>query len=313
MFRKAPFVIVLALLMLVVAPFALAQEETFGLSAEDYALFTSQDANFDSISFDFALALDVSGVPGSETTVNFSGSGLFGESDAGLPVGSFNLSGNANTDGEDTPVDVQVVIVDGVAYLNLGDESGWIGQPLDEAMEGLSNMAPLPVDPVDLASGDFSDNPEAMEAFGTAMGAFANMEPSEFVSITRLEDMDGQAHFQTSLDLASFFSSESFTELMGAAGTMSGDESVSEMGPMVAMLLSNSSLTFDQYIDTSTNQIRQGVLDFAMTVDPAMMGAESDAEPINVGFNLDVSNVQYDVPVEVTAPEGATMIPSSTE
>jgi hypothetical protein len=41
-----------------------------------------------------------------------------------------------------------------------------------------------------------------------------------------------------------------------------------------------------------------------------MMG-DAEAEPISISFNLTVDGVEYDVPVSVVAPEGATMMPSS--
>src|SRR5690606_14024173 len=132
MFRKAHLMIVLMLMMLVAVPFASAQDETFGLSAEDFALFTSQDfMSFDSLSFDFSLNFAASGMPDDNATVSLTGSGLFGQDDAGMPAGSFNVSGAANASGDETPVDLQLVIVDGFIYFNMGDGSGWLGQPLD--------------------------------------------------------------------------------------------------------------------------------------------------------------------------------------
>ena len=312
MFRKAHFLIFILLLMLVVVPLTAAQDGMFGLSADDFALFTSQDfSDFETIGFDFSVAFAASGMPSDNASVSLSGSGLFGEDDSGMPVGTLTVSGAANDGSDETPINVELVIVDGFIYFNMGDGSGWIGQPLDEAMETFSSMAPLPVNPMDLASGDMSENPEAMAAFGEMMGAMSDMDPGQFINIARLDDMSGQAHFQVNLDLATFFSSDAFTQLLGAAGTMSGEESMGEMAPMVAMMLQDTSLTFDEFISLETNRVGQAVLDFAMSINPAMMG-DAEADPINVSFNFDISNLQYDVPVNVTAPEGATIMPSSS-
>ncbi len=310
-FRLTPFLTLLAVLLAVV-PAAFAQE-TFGLSAEDFALFSSPNMDADSLSFDFAVDLNVTGSPDGDVAVALTGTGVVGMDAAGMPVADITLSGNADMAGSSTPVNIQLRAVDGILYFDLGDGSGWLGQPLDEMMSSLSEMAPLPVDPMALASGDMSEDPEAMEAMGEAMNALASMDPAQFISIARLGDMNGQAHFQVNIDLSGFLASEGFSEMMGAAGTMSGDESMAGMGAMFAMMFQNMSLTFDQFVDLAESRVRQGILDFAMTVDPAMMGAsDASATPVDIAFTLDVSNIQYDVPVAVTAPEGATMIPSST-
>lgn len=309
MFRKSYLSVFLILLMLVVAPLTLAQDDMFGLSAEDFALFSSPNVDADSLSFDFAVNVDITGAPSDSVLVDISGSGIVGEDGSGLPVGSVNLAGTVSTGGETIPVDIQLRAVDGVLYFNLGDGGGWMGQSLDDALETVSNMAPLPVDPMALASGDLSDDPEAMEALGEAMGALASMDPTTLISIARLDDMMGQAHFHVDLDLMAFLTSDSFTELVGAAGTMSGDESMEGMAMMVNMLLNDIWLSYDQFVELETSRVRGGILDFGLVIDPSAMGAE-DAEPVSMSFLLDVSNVQYDVAIDVGVPEGATLIPA---
>jgi len=310
MIRKS-YLFVLLLLLLVAAPLSLAQEDMFGLSAEDFALLmSSQDFEAGSLSFDFAVDMDVTGAPDGQVVLDIDGSGVFGESATGSVVGSLSMAGSASMEGEQIPVDFQMRIVDDILYFNLGDGSGWLGQSLDDALESFGNIAPLPVDPADLASGDLSDDPAALEALGDMFAAFEDFDPSTLIMMSRLDDMGGQAHFRIELDLQSFLQSDAFNEMMGAAGSMSGDESLAGMGPMLAMMFQDMSLSFDEFIELETNRVRQGILDFGLTVDPAMMG-EADAEPVSVSFVLDVSNLQYDVPVDVSAPEGATIISSA--
>ena len=307
MFRKSTL-FVFVLLMLVVAPLTLAQD-TFGLSTEDYALLTSQDMDSTSISFDLAMSLSITGSPDGDVLVDLNGSGVFGDGAGGSPVGSFNLTGAANAGGETIPVDFQMRIVDNMLYMNLGDGSGWRGQSLDDAMSTFGSMAPIPVNPMDLASGNMADNPQAMEAMGEMMSALEGFDPSTLISMSRLDDMGGQAHFRIDMDLQSFLSSEAFTKMMGAAGTMSGDESMAGMGAMLGMMFQDMSLSLDEFIELETNRARQAILNFGMGIDPSVMGAE-DAGPMNIGFMLDISNLQYDVPVDVSVPEGATIMPS---
>jgi hypothetical protein len=316
MHRKLCLTLFLVLALLLAAvPFAMAQEETFGLSAEDFALLTSPNMDADSATFDYSVDLSVTGSPDGDVMVTLSGAGAFALDEAGNPVGSLTVTGTADASGESTPVNMEFRLVDNVIYFNMGDDSGWMGQSLDDAMSGLSSMAPIPVDPSDLMSGDMSENPEAMEAMGEMMTALSSLEPSEYVSITRLGDENNQAHFQVSVDLTGILSSDAFMQMMSSAGEMSGDESMAGMGAMFAMMFQNVSLTWDQFVDLAENRVRQGILDFAMSVNPAMMGASdtTSTTPVDVAFTLNISNIQYDPAVSVTAPEGATMLPSASE
>jgi hypothetical protein len=314
MHRKLCLTLFLVLaLMLAAVPFAMAQEETFGLSAEDFALLSSPNMDADSASFDYSIALNVTGAPDGDVIVALSGSGAFATDDNGNLVGSLTVTGTADAQGESTPINVEFRVVDNILYFNMGDDN-WLGQPLDEAMSSLSDVAPLPVDPDELMSGDMSDNPEAMQALGEMMAAFAELEPEQYINISRLGDENNQAHFQISIDLAGLMSSDAFTQAMTSAGTMAGDDSVGSMAPMLAMIFQNSSLTWDQFVDLAENRLRQGILAFAMSVNPAMMGAQdASATPVDVAFTLDISNIQYDPAVSVTAPEGATIMSSASE
>jgi hypothetical protein len=299
--------------MLAAVPFAMAQEETFGLSAEDFALLSSPNMDADSATFDYSIALNVTGAPDGDVIVALSGAGAFAMDEAGSPIGSLTVTGTADAEGESTPVNMEFVLVDNVIYFNMGD-GNWVGQPLDEAMSGLSSMSPIPVDPADLMSGDMSENPEAMQAMGEMMSAFAEMDPAQYISISRLGDENNQAHFQVNVDVAGILASDAFTQAMTSAGSMSGDESMAGMAPMLAMMFQNASLTWDQFVDLAENRVRQGILAFALSVNPAMMGAEdASATPVDVAFTLDISNIQYDPAVSITAPEGATMMSSASE
>lgn len=298
--------------MLAVVPFAMAQEETFGLSAEDFALFSSPNMDADSASFDYSIDVNVTGAPDGDVVVNLSGAGAFGMDASGNVVGSLTITGAANAAGDSTPLNMELRIVDNILYFNMGD-GNWMGQGLDDALSSLSDMAPLPVDPTDLMSGDMSEDPEAAQAMGEMMTALASLDPAQFISISRLGDESNQAHFQLSIDLAGLVSSDAFMQMMTSAGSMSGDDSVAGMAPMLAMIFQNASLTWDQFVDLADSRLRQGILDFAMSVNPAMMGAsDASATPVDVAFNLNISNIQYDVPVSVTAPEGATMMDSAS-
>lgn len=324
MFRKSRLMLIFAvfiMLLAVVAP-TFAQEETFGLSSDDFALFTSangQSMMFNSIGFDYVFDMTVAGVPGSEVTIKLNGTGAV---DTASGAVQFTISGNANTGDGDTPVSVEIRIVDENIYINMGDGGGWVGMPLEDAMNsfssGMGEM--LPVDPVELASGDMSSNPEAMQALGSVMEAFGSMNAADYIALSRGADETvmamNAARFTINLDIAKFLSSDAFTQLLAAGGAMAGEEAtggmdMAQMAPMIGMMFQDTTFTFDQYIGTGDNLTHRGVLNFALNINPAMMGGGADSQPIKIGLLLDVNNIAYDQPVSVEVPAGAQMMPSS--
>jgi hypothetical protein len=320
MFRRSRLVLIFAVLMMlaIIAP-TFAQEETFGLSSDDYALFTSangQSMTFNSIGFDFILDLNVAGVPESEVAIKLNGTGAV---DTSAEAAQFTITGNANTGSGDTPVNIEIRIVDGNIYFDLGDGNGWMGMPLDQAMESFTSGlgSALPVDPAALASGDLSSNPEAMQAMSGVMQALSTVNPADYIAISRGDDetvMDmNAAHFTVDLDVAKFLSSDAFTQLLTAGGQMAGSTDstngmdMSQMAPMIGMMFQDTTLTFDQYVGSEDSMTHRGVLNFALNINPAMMGGSADSKPINIGLTLDVNNISYDQPVSVEVPADAQM------
>jgi hypothetical protein len=181
---------------------------------------------------------------------------------------------------------------------------------MDQALDSISSVAPLPVNPADIASGEMMNNPEAMQAMGEMMDALSDIQAGDFIAISRLGDMDGNAHFQINIDIQAFLSSPAFTNMVASMGEMSDDPSAAAMAPMFAMMMQDPVFSIDEFISTADSRLRGLMVNLGFTVDPAMMG-DAEAEPISISFNLTVDGVEYDVPVSVVAPEGATMMPSS--
>jgi hypothetical protein len=295
--------LVLALLLLMV-PMTAAQDETFGLSADDFALLNSQNFDGSSVSGNLSLTLQVSGAPEEEVSANITGSGIVSMDAAGQPTGQITVTGTTTEAGTTKTVNLELRAIDGVLYVNdQGTDAttnGWEGTPLEAMMGPLEAM----IDPAAMAG-----DPAAMGDMASMMG---DMEASEFVQIARLEDMNGQAHFQITFDIQAFLNSESFGSLIGMAAAMSGDEqaqamaSTEGMGQMFAFMFQDTSFTIDEFISPADGRVQGMTINFGLTVDPSMFG-EPDATPITVNLSLSLSDLQYDLPVEVVAPEGAVM------
>lgn len=319
MFRKSRLILIFAILMMmaVIAP-TFAQEETFGLSSDDYALFTSangQSMTFNSIGFDYILDINVAGVPNSEVAIKLNGTGAV---DTAAQAAQFTITGNANTGSGDAPVNIEIRVVEDNIYFDLGDGNGWVGMPLEDAMNSFTSGlgSSLPINPSELASGDLTSDPAAMQAMSGIMDAFSSINAADYVAISRGADetvMDmNNAHFTVNLDIAKFLSSEAFTKLMTTAGSVAGQEAtggmdMAQMAPMIGMMFQDTTFSFDQYVGVDDSMTHRGVLNFALNINPAMMGGSSDSKPINVGLMLDVNNINYDQPVSVEVPADAKM------
>ena len=296
----------LVALMVALVPASFAQVETFGLSTEDFELFTAANANISSLSdfaYDFTLDLLVSGIEDADISGTLNGVGAIGSGDGAF---SLDVNGSFTADGETQPADIEIRVVGGNVYFNVGDQ-GWQGATLEELMAFGGSAAGgmgLPVNPEDLADGDLSGM-EGMEGMSDAMADLASLDPSEYVSITRLDDEDGQAHFSPSLDICSLLSSEEFAGLIGGAMAMemggdSGEmteEEVKQAGMMVAMMFGTATLTFDQYVNVETELVERAVLDIQLPLDQLL----GEGALVSLTFDISLSNFGEPVTIEVPA------------
>jgi hypothetical protein len=318
------------LLVLIAAPMSMAQDQqTFGLSAEDFQLLTGANAvsttGLNALTFNFTTDLAVSGAPGSNVTANITGTGAFDATDSANPKFQLALTGEANVEGQATPIDAEIRVVDGNIYFRAtdpttGTDSGWQGATLEQAGEsftqGFNSTSPIPLDPEALASGEL--DPAVQEALGGVLTALGSLDPASFISMSRLADeaVNGvnTAHFSVNFDAASLVSSPEFGQAIAAAMAAQGGEEMPEgqaagVAAMLGTALQGSTFTFDQFIDPTTSQVRRAILDIALNIDPATMGQEGDA--VAFAFNFDINLDGYNAPVAITAPEGAIMMPEA--
>lgn len=306
----------LVALMVAVVPASFAQEETFGLSAENFELFTAANANTSAESdftYDFTLDLQISGIEDVDISGTLNGTGAIGSGDGAF---SLDVTGIYTANGQTEPIDAEIRVVGGNVYFNIGDQ-GWQGATLEELLSFGGSAAGgmgLPVDPEDLVDGDLSGM-EGMEGMSDAMADLATLDPGEYVSITRLDDADGLAHFSTSFDIGSLLSSEEFAGLIGGviamqmgadAGEMS-EEEVKQAGMMVAMMFGSTSMTLDQYVNVETELIERMVLDVQLPLDQ-MLG-----EGALVSLTFDISLSNFGEPVTIEVPAGVEMLEMESE
>lgn len=297
--RFAVLFTVLALVLALV-PGAFAQDGTFGLGEADFALFSAANANSasaTSFTYEFALDLAVTGIEDGEATATINGSGAMSSED-GIAF-SLVTEGTAVSNGEETPTNVEIRVIGDMLYVNTGE--GWQGAKLEDVASIAGGAAGLPISPEDMMSGDMSD----LGPMGDMMGGLAGFDPSGYISIERLDDADGLAHFSASLDVAGLLASDELSVILGMAvgGAMgSGDEMTAEeagqMGQMLGMMFGDASVTLDQYVNVDTEMVERAVLSINFPLENLV------GEPgagIMLTFDIQLSAFGEAVSIEVPA------------
>jgi hypothetical protein len=303
--KQIRFIALILVLVLLAAavPAGMAQDDTFGLSGDDFTFWTdaiSASAEMDSLTYDFTLDFTVDA--GSDSMAfSMSGDGVISESG----LFSMNVAGDLpGNDGTLQPFTFELRVIDDMIFVNLGE--GWQGGTAEEALSGFGEAfgSMTGLDPEALAEGDMSGM-MAMPGMMEGMMALSEIDFAEYVTVARLDDADGQAHFSTEILLADLLASDAFAGLLGSAvaGQMGGGQEMSEeqlqqMGAMVGMMFSDISLTYDQYIATETGLVELGVLVLDLPIGGAMTGGEN----INMNMTFEV-NLGYPESVELAAPE----------
>ncbi|MCL4249402.1 MAG: hypothetical protein KJ065_14750 [Anaerolineae bacterium] len=314
MFRFAVVLMVLALIAAIV-PATLAQDTSLGLSEGDATLLETAITNssqYSQLSFDYTGDFNITGIPdSSDVSVSFTGSGAVnGEAEAF----ELTISGQATAEGQTSPFELELRVIGDMFYINLGPAfGGWLGGNVNEMMDLSSAMGGdlLPVDPSTL------QDPEAMnEAMGQLMEmpgmmegltALSTLDPADFISQSRA-DAAGLAEFSTTLSFGDLMATSEMQQFMTAMAQAAASQDSSSMEgfdpamlPMIAQLLSDSTLTVVQKVDPATELIAGAGLNLAMNLDPAVIG--ETGTPIVVGLTTDIDISGYGEAVDIVAPE----------
>ena len=287
--RIAIFMILL--LLLTGAVLAQAQVAIEGLSETDLALLTSASEGMDADTLHFDMTLDVSvdGAPEVDLEVSLSGPAAFGTDDDDQPLMTMDLEGTTSTGtDEETPLIVRLRLVDGVLYLLTGAGEAWQGMAFDDSLSSSG------LDLTQVAGAQALDFLGWLESAGL----------SEFSSGERLEDEDGRANFHIEVDLGAWLTSPALADLLALVGETTDDESLAAIGPLLGMFLDDLLLELEPVIEIDGGLMRQLTLELGMSVNAAVLGGSSDADPTAISITLLLENMRYNEPLEVTVPEG---------
>jgi hypothetical protein len=149
-----------------------------------------------------------------------------------------------------------------------------------------------------------------MEGMSEAMTALSQLEPSEFISMSRA-DSDGLAQFTIDFSIGDLLASPSLAPLFmmgmsggaGVEGVEMDEEQMAAMASMFAAMFSEATVTFDEYVDPATSLVQRAVLDINLPL-PDMTGS---GQTTTIALNFDLNLSGFDEPVTVEAPADAVM------
>lgn len=293
--------VVLALALLLPATIS-AQDDCYGLSPADYALFTDfgpkEPASF---ALNFMFYLRATGDEPVNMTLTGEGNVSFtGDPD---PLKAFNAQLTFAVTGEEA-FESEMRVIDGMLYGFDHDTQQWKYTPLEKIMDasgmafdfGLAQMGNL--------SGMIETILDEMGVTGDAIRAHFGVQrlPGD-ASVNGIN----VAVFDASLDLPGLFSDPAF----GVGLAEMGDEDAEnlQMGlMMLAMLFEDMELGYEVYIAPDTGYFHGFDLEFSMSFDPAMLGEGGSAEPVEVFAKARLEISDYGKAFEYAAPPDAVQL-----
>lgn len=297
--RLALLLGVLALIVALV-PAAFAQEQTFGLTPEEYAALTTANENTASAtSYDYAVNLTVDAVAtGSAFNLILQGNGSMSNGFA------LNAAGSAKSDGETSPLALGLIVVDGSLYISMDGGTTWYASTSEELGQMFGSM--LPVDPEALAEGDITELEGQMGDMTDVISGLEDLDPSQFINITAAPDGATTVYTMT-LDIGTLLSTPQMSTVLGMAMASSSGtgtdaaptpspEEAAMMGQMVSGMFATATATVTQTVDTAAQLVNRTVVSVSIPMDA--MGSAGDT--VNLTFDLTLSN--YGAGAAVTAP-----------
>lgn len=319
------------LAMLLVSGLSFAQEPVVvcgTLSEADCAILTQSAeamAGVTSATFTMDFGIDA----GSEGNLNIAANGSFEADMAALGLDATALAGLNSNDptavfgvlktmiqgvkaslnltvsgspevGLPGDLNLDLLLVDGIGYLNFKKLAALVGAEGDQLLAGfgITEWAGLDlVGAIDMMTGMAGDMDMGdMSAQPDTAALEAAME--NYVTITREADVDGQAVFTISVDLAGLMGDPAFADLMAAQGT-----EMSEQEAAMAMEMAQGiSITATNTIDLATFYQTSVSFDMSFSGDLlAQMGSDAPSA-LNISANIEFDN--FNAAPALVAPEG---------
>ncbi|MFN8373865.1 MAG: hypothetical protein U0694_13445 [Anaerolineae bacterium] len=352
--RKLSLVLLVLLLLAMVSVVAAQDVPCGDLSEEDCAFLSDSlaaSASVGSATFTIDATLNTTNEDGDDTNIAISGDGAFSGAEGMLggmmggmmsdPAAAADMSGmmsgfesgvsafdgalNLTIDTGDAPLDIQLVLVDSIGYINFGalglagmrmgqnaELPEWGGVNLVDLVSTVTEgMTPEQISSMagNMAGGSAADASLASDLDFATVGSH--------IVLSRLEDseIDGVAVavYELSLDVAGWLNDPATMEMMQeqmANDPAAADMSAEDVTAMLAAAAENISFSVTGYFGLEDNYVYG--LEIAASVDAAAIAeAAPDSANASGGGSFDLSFGIYfadqNAAPEITAPEGAVV------
>jgi hypothetical protein len=352
--RKFVLLLLLALAFSVLVPATFAQDapDTFcgDLAAEDCDLLTqAANAEVNSGTANFDLQIDISGLPEVDSlSINLAGDASYSLDAAAIESLSMDEGTEmtaeeslaafttllSSFDGElnltltlpdelvaeagipASSIPLELALVDGIGYINFDTLDPLTGGAL--AQQGLQGWGGINF--IDLVTQLVAENPEMLDQIdmasaGSEMADMSQFEAFEqYITLSRSEDVDGQAVFVTDIDFAGFVSDPAFQDLisesMATSGQTISDAELQQALGAIQLLGQQTTLSVTQTIDPATGFTTGGEFNLNMDLTSLMQAAGEDVSGeafVSIVGTIDYSGLN-DTTVE--APANASIAPT---
>ncbi len=312
-----------------------AQENTYGLDDADWKLLNGQFASDKLLKmiggFQMAYKVALKGSTTGDNPQNFDvkvdgtgGLGLDmaamqsgGGSDPSAMLGALLFSnvinGDINGGGQAMKGTLELRVVGGNLYFNLGAMSGnkWQFVKLGDLAANLSKMGSGSGNPLSAATGAASD-PAVAEGLGKALQA-EGVITAEAVDGP---EIDGVATRQITfkLNVEKLITDPNFAPVIkeiaksqgGAGGAAPSDEVIAAASKLLAQAFKDSNLSIYWQIGKEDGVARGFGIDVAVKVDEATAAMLNTKGTFDISFNFNVEVSKLGTPIKVEAPADAT-------
>jgi len=292
-----------------------AQEQTFGLSDDDFALLQAANQNSaatDSLTVAFELSgeLSADNVP---ITIDLTGEVAFAGANSGSDgAGLLTVDGELAGDGQTIPTTFELRSVDGNFYISAidpgtGEPTGWLGDSVDNL-----NIAVTQALEQAFEAQGMTGLLENQDGLAMSFIGLFGIDLFDFVTVERGDDSDdGMAEFLYNVNIGELLGSEEVATpilaLISATGAGTDMEGMTPglLGAAIEVVLADSALMVRQTIDIEESLVRQTVVTLDLNIDPTTLGTAGDSIIVQIEFVMNFEDYGVDPGIEI--PDDAQM------
>lgn len=216
--------------------------------------------------------------------------------------GTLNLTISGSPEmGLPGDVSVSLILVDGIGYMNFAQLAALAGPQGDQMLTGfgITEWAGLEligaIDMMGGMAGDMGDMGAGTDVEASTAAAEAALN---YITVTRGADVDGEAVFTTTVDLAGLINDPAFADVMASQG---GEMSEADMTEALAML-EGVVITATSTIDLET--LFQTSVSFEFAISGEVLAAAGGDAPSNLSMTGSIQYDNFNNAPAITAPEG---------